>query len=247
LYFSVIIPAYNEQSLLEGTIKSLLDSIDSIAGDRRWEVLVVDNNSSDQTASIAKRLGCKVCFEPIRSIAKARNHGARLAMGKYLLFLDADTHVPALTLRQAVQLITKKKMGYVGAKLCFDQDHGRFISGRLIPAFWNLISRIFGLFAGSFVFCRKDLFEFCGGFPEDFYAGEEIVLAKKMKKKCKSLGWSSRIMPKHFVVSSARKLAWYKDFDLLRMLLPLVLSNQSLQNQSRCAFWYKRPEKVCSQ
>ena len=56
------------------------------------------------------------------------------------------------------------------------------------------------------MFCRKDLFEFCGGFPEDFFAGEEIELAKKMKTKCKDLGWSYKIMTHDYVISSARKL-----------------------------------------
>ena len=239
--FSIVIPAYNEELLLGETIKSIFKSVSELNHTYKWEILVVDNHSDDRTPEVAKELGCRVLFEPKRSIARARNHGASQASGEFLIFVDADTFVPTQTLCHAINLLLKKKVGYGGAKVCFDHDYGRIFAGKLIPALWNLISRNFGLFAGSFMFCRKDLFEFCGGFPEDFFAGEEIELAKKMKTKCKDLGWSYKIMTHDYVISSARKLAWYKDWDLLKMLLPLVLSTKSLQSQSRCAFWYQRP------
>ena len=61
--------------------------------DFKGEVLVVDNNSSDQTASVAKSQKVKVVFEPINQISRARNTGARSARGRFLVFLDADTQI----------------------------------------------------------------------------------------------------------------------------------------------------------
>jgi len=82
---SVIIPALNEE-------KKLLESLPVIRGQLRPEdeLLVIDNGSSDQTAAVARSLGCNVISEAIRSRPKARNAGIARAAGDLLFFLDAD-------------------------------------------------------------------------------------------------------------------------------------------------------------
>src|SRR5438093_5774820 len=62
--------------------------------ERGWpaEVIVCDNNSSDRTAELARAAGARVVFEPINQIARARNTGAAVANGDWLLFIDADSH-----------------------------------------------------------------------------------------------------------------------------------------------------------
>ena len=58
------------------------------------DVIVVDNDSDDGTAAVAREKGAKVIHEPKRGVARARNSGARDADGDVLVFIDADVIVP---------------------------------------------------------------------------------------------------------------------------------------------------------
>jgi len=86
---SVVIPAYNE----EANIARCLDSIHNQT-EKAYEIIVVDNNSSDKTARIAKEHGAKVTFERRRGIIPARNRGFDEANGDVIVRTDADTLVP---------------------------------------------------------------------------------------------------------------------------------------------------------
>ncbi|NQZ69946.1 MAG: glycosyltransferase, partial [Lentisphaeria bacterium] len=88
--YSVIIPAYNEEKLLPDTLASLKEKMSDVT-DYSGEIIVVDNNSTDATAEVAKAAGAIVVFEEHRQIARARNAGGQIAKGRYLIFLDADT------------------------------------------------------------------------------------------------------------------------------------------------------------
>jgi len=103
LSFSVIIPAYNEEQLLPATLTSLHKAMDTLG--LQGEVIIVDNNSTDNTAQIAKDHGAKVVFEPFRQIAKARNRGAGIARSNIFIFLDADTILPPQLLQKSLQLL----------------------------------------------------------------------------------------------------------------------------------------------
>ena len=63
--------------------------------------IVVDNNSKDGTAAVARDKGAAVVHEPVQGIARARNAGARHAEGDVLVFVDADVIVPP-TLLEAI-------------------------------------------------------------------------------------------------------------------------------------------------
>ena len=84
---SVIIPAYNAARFISRAIESVLDQTVPVQ-----EVLVVDDGSSDDTASIAQRFAhrVRVIRQENGGPGSARNHGARLATGEWLAFLDAD-------------------------------------------------------------------------------------------------------------------------------------------------------------
>ena len=85
---SIIIPAYNEENCIAVCVNSLKPLLRS--GD---EIIVVDNNSDDKTAQIAKKLGVKVVLEKKRGISNARNKGAEVATNEVLCFIDADSTV----------------------------------------------------------------------------------------------------------------------------------------------------------
>ncbi|MEE8141823.1 MAG: glycosyltransferase, partial [Planctomycetota bacterium] len=88
---SIIIPAFNE----EKEIGPCLESVSQACADHpdSPEIIVVDNNSDDATATIARDSGASVVYEPINQISRARNRGARRATGEWLLFIDADSRL----------------------------------------------------------------------------------------------------------------------------------------------------------
>ena len=107
--FSIVIPAFNEENYLGNTLDSLRSGMSEIS-DLKGEIIVVDNNSSDKTAEVATAKGARVVFEPINQISKARNTGAKLAKGEYLIFIDADTQVSP----ELLGLVLKKLRYYNG-------------------------------------------------------------------------------------------------------------------------------------
>lgn len=86
---SVIIPAYNEAKYLGKVLRSL--SSQTVPPD---EIIVVDNNSTDKTATIAKSLGAKVITEKKQGITPARDRGFNSSKYEIIARCDADTLVP---------------------------------------------------------------------------------------------------------------------------------------------------------
>lgn len=100
---SVIIPAHNEELYLSACIKSIHES--AIFSNAVIEVIVVDDSSTDETASIAEKEGCTVISVNYQSRAKARNAGARAAGGEIISFIDADTVISQNFLQSTYALL----------------------------------------------------------------------------------------------------------------------------------------------
>jgi glycosyltransferase involved in cell wall biosynthesis len=86
---SVVIPAYNEEKLLGKCLKSLKNQTE-----KPFEIIVVDNNSTDKTAEIAKKMGARVIEEKQQGISFSRNAGFDAAKGGIIARIDADTTAP---------------------------------------------------------------------------------------------------------------------------------------------------------
>ena len=86
--FSIVIASYNQKPFVGDAVTSALQQTY-----KDKEVIVVDDCSSDGTASILTSFGSSICFSPLlrnSGVAAARNHGASLARGQYVAFLDGD-------------------------------------------------------------------------------------------------------------------------------------------------------------
>jgi len=87
-FISVIIPVYNGEKIIEECIQSLMNQ--SYLKEQ-YEIIVVDNNSTDHTAAIIKKLPVVYQLQDkIQSAYASRNAGSELAQGEALLFFDAD-------------------------------------------------------------------------------------------------------------------------------------------------------------
>jgi glycosyltransferase involved in cell wall biosynthesis len=93
--FSIVVPAYNEAAYLGRALDSLLHQ----DYNGRYEVIVVDNNSTDGTAAVAAQYGVPVVKEPQQGVCAARQRGAHCATGEIIISTDADTTQPRDWLR----------------------------------------------------------------------------------------------------------------------------------------------------
>lgn len=87
---SIVIPAYNEAENILKTLSSLADSTTTA----QLEIIVVNNNSTDETEDLIRQSGARCVVETVQGITPARNAGLRQARGVYVLNADADTIYP---------------------------------------------------------------------------------------------------------------------------------------------------------
>jgi len=236
--YAIVIPAYNEQTLLAATITSVRKAMTFCP--KTGELIVVDNNSTDRTAAIARENGAdQVVFEPHNQIARARNTGAAATTAPFLIFIDADTIVPGETLLQALKLLRSGRVAGGGARIIMDQPVSPIVQG--ILSCWNGVSGWFQYAAGSFFFCRRDAFEAAGGFEEKVYAGEEVWLARKIKNWSKKQNLSFYIIQNPPVETSGRKSNWYSTRDFALQLMIIFLFPWLTKHRRFCSLWYRRP------
>ncbi len=111
---SVIIPAYNEEKYIGRCLRSLKNQ--TIAPD---EIIVIDNNSTDKTAKIAKSYGVKVVKERIQGLTPARNRGFNLAKYEIIARTDADTILPNDWIKTIKVNFTKHKIDGLSGPVYF--------------------------------------------------------------------------------------------------------------------------------
>ncbi|GBD34499.1 putative glycosyltransferase [bacterium HR35] len=102
---SVIIPAYNEEKGIESTIKRIPKEV--------FEIIVVDNNSADKTAEIAKKLGAKVIKETKQGYGYALQKGFKTAQGDIIVTLDADGQYPGEKILELVDYLIKNDLDFL--------------------------------------------------------------------------------------------------------------------------------------
>src|SRR3989344_7539418 len=115
---SVVIPAYNEALYIEPCLKSLENQT---LNRNKYEIIVVDGNSTDKTREIARKYADFVLTETEKSVGKARNRGCKKASGKIIANTDADTIVKKNWLEQIQKGLSGKNVVAVyGAGLLHD-------------------------------------------------------------------------------------------------------------------------------
>lgn len=234
--YSIVIPAYNEAQELPKTLASIRTAMAEQT--LKGEIIVVDNNSSDKTAHIAK--ACKadhVVFEPINQIGRARNTGAKASTANFLIFIDADTRIQAPLLLQALEKLQQGTHVGGGSIIEFEGPASRF--GRFGIQTWKQISLITNTAAGSFIYCRKDAFDAIGGFDHKFFAGEETVLSHALKRWGKSKKLHFEILKDAPAQTSARKLEWFTALDIFKFI---IIAPIAMRSRKLCKFWYNRPK-----
>jgi len=225
---SFVVPAHNEERLLGATI----DAIHAAAREIRipYEIVVANDTSTDNTASVARSHGARVADCEHRQIARVRNTGGRASTGDILIFVDADTQISAAVVSASLAAI---KRGAVGGGATLRVD------GRLpwwAPlAIW-FVGAAMGAMrwaAGCYVFCTRAAFEATGGFDEQLFATEEIAFSRALKR----IG--PVVILRETVVTSGRKMRTHP----LREFFPVwggifPHGTAALRNRDKLSVWY---------
>jgi rSAM/selenodomain-associated transferase 2 len=171
---SIIIPVLDEAAGIRETLSALTP-----LRERGAQVLVVDGGSQDGTPALCQGLADVVVQGP-RGRARQMNAGAAQAVGDVLLFLHADTRLPA-----QADVLVLAALAAQGERAAV---WGRFdvrIEGRsrlfpVIATLMNLRSRLTGIATGDqAMFMRRDAFERAGGFPDQPLM-EDIELSRRL-------------------------------------------------------------------
>src|SRR6266550_3193532 len=145
---SFIVPAYNEEHELSDTLAAIHAAASGAA--RPYEIIVVDDASTDATPKIASDAGAKVVQIHRRQIAASRNAGGRAAQGEFLFFIDADTRINRAHVSGGIAAL---EAGYAGGGARVAMDGFIPLWGRMLLRGFS--SLYFGLNLGGFKVLRE--------------------------------------------------------------------------------------------
>jgi glycosyltransferase involved in cell wall biosynthesis len=174
---SFIVPAHNEEALIVRTIQAIHHSARA-TGDE-YEIIVVDDASTDQTAELARANGASVVTVAHRQIARTRNSGGHAARGDRLFFIDADTLAHPAAVQAALRVMDKGAVGG-GALVKIEPPSPLYI--RVLLLFALIPAKLAGFCGGAFMFCTCDAFLKSGGFDERMFWAEEGSFALRLKR-----------------------------------------------------------------
>ncbi|MFQ5514485.1 MAG: glycosyltransferase [Myxococcota bacterium] len=211
---SIIVPAFNEERELPGCLASIGRAVRS-AKNVEHELIVVDNNSSDGTCDVARAAGAAVVFEPVNQISRARNAGAEVAVGEWLLFLDADSRLHPDSFGELVDVLRSGTVAGGGCIIALEGVPAWIRAG--LPLF-NLCMRIVKWAPGCFLFCRADAFRELRGFSTDLFGGEEMDFSRRLKQWARARGCGFRVLARRPHLSSGRKFRLFTTRETLEHL-----------------------------
>ena len=233
---SFIVPAYNEELELPATLLAIQQA--AATAEESYEMIVVDDASTDATAALARDAGAVVVPISHRQIAAARNAGAKHSRGEILFFVDADTRINATHVRDA---ITALRAGCSGGSARIVTDANVPFWGSVFVKLLCLLYFANKLGAGAFIFTTRKNFDMVGGFNERYFAGEEVFLSLALKK----LG-PFKIL-REPMVTSGRKLRMHSGRHIWWRSTCMMLGGlKAYRSREKLDLWYdgKRESKT---
>ncbi|MEI6529177.1 MAG: glycosyltransferase family 2 protein [Candidatus Falkowbacteria bacterium] len=197
---SVVIPAYNEGKNIEACLRSIKKQ----DYEGPIEIIVVDNNSSDNTAELARNEGASVVFEERPGVIFARQAGTSMAKGDVIIQTDADTTFTPHWLSCIMETFSKnpEAIAVIGSFRFFDGPWwGKPFTGLLFgitDLVHSLTGRLIYIPGANTAFMRKAWHGYDTTLDQ---GGDEVALLKDLKKEGKII-----FLRKNFVLTSARRL-----------------------------------------
>jgi glycosyltransferase involved in cell wall biosynthesis len=223
---SFIIPAHNEARLIGGTIEALHAA--ARACGEPYEIVAVDDDSTDATTDAARHAGARVVAVKARQIAAVRNAGAQEARGNRFVFVDADTIVTPAVLREVIAAFGGGAVGG-GAPVRFDGPVPLW--GRVGIRLWLMVQRVAGLASGCLLFATREAFEACGGFDPGLFVAEDVELSRRLRRQGRF------VVIGEPVVTSGRMVRSFGFWEMAGIALG-ALRHGFLFHRRRTGHWY---------
>lgn len=222
---SVIMPVYNGAEFLAEAVASI-----AAQAYQPLEIIVVDDGSTDETATVVLRLGngIRYFYQPNQGPAAARNAGLAIAQGELIAFLDVDDLWPADKLAQQMACLNANaETQVVWGQTLLRPYQGDAPEFPHLPPNWMPV-------LGSLL-CRKAVFERVGGFDPTMRFGEDVDWFIRLREqqvvieKSSALGLLYRVRPGSMTYN--KTLPEVGVFDIVRRMqqrrrATAVLSNQ---------------------
>ena len=168
---TVVIPAYNEEKALPRTLQALF------VQPGEFEAILVDGGSTDRTVEIARSFADIKVITATKGRASQMNAGAKQAQGEWLLFLHADTELPAGAIQRLNDMESDCAIQAGGFMHKFSGDDWRLKLISFLDNFRCTRSRI--IYGDQALFVRRSLFERLGGFPNQPIL-EDVAFCEKL-------------------------------------------------------------------
>jgi glycosyltransferase involved in cell wall biosynthesis len=214
--FSIVIPAYNEEKFLP----ECLESLKKQNFKKNFEIIVVDNNSTDRTFKIAKKFGVRVIKEKKRGVCFARQAGTKIAKGEIIISTDADNNFSPNWLANIYQAFNKNKkiVTVLGPYRFSDKPKWAkwysIIQFKVVELVYKKTGKIIYSPASNFAF-KKTAWQKIGGYDTGLtQGGDEYGLFKKLNKQGKAV-----YLPENRVYTSSRRAKKGIIYNLLVTLL----------------------------
>jgi glycosyltransferase involved in cell wall biosynthesis len=188
---SFVIPAFNEEQLIGRTIGAIHQFVPPLS----YEIIVVDNGSTDATGRVASDLGATLIVQEGGTIGSLRNRGAASASGGILVFLDADvvitpewiSRIPAL-----IETLREDPLRLTGA-MCSTPDDASWIE-----RYWFAPMRAPTTHVGSgHMILARTFFDELGGFDESIATGEDYDISQRAIARGAQLDRDGRLKAVH--------------------------------------------------
>ena len=191
IIFSIVIPAFNE----ERYIRACLDSVFSLNFPReRYEVIVIDNGSTDKTIEYASNYETQCHTKLGVKVGAVRNFGASIAKGEFIAFLDSDCVVDPEWLNTALKKLLQNPKLVIGGQYLMRE------SPSWLEKYWVLNNSTTQIYqttlVGGCIFVPKATFHEVNGFNEALHSGEDSDLTYRLRKS----GFNVEICPKLSVI-----------------------------------------------
>lgn len=187
---TIIIPTLNEEKRIE----TLIHYLRSLPNSKRFEIIVVDGGSTDNTCAYARKAGAILLNSPHKGRASQMNYGAKNAHSDILFFLHADSTPPTSLWKDVHRAVEE---GYPIGSYRTRFDTSSFLLR--INAFFTRFDKLWCRGGDQGLFITKTLFTELNGFREDYVIMEDYDIIIRARKN-----HPFRIIPKAMLVSSRK-------------------------------------------
>ena len=193
MQFSFIIPVKNSSATLDRTLKSILNQ----NLQENFEIIIVDNGSTDNTIEIASKYTDKIFSQPKLNVSGLRNFGAKNANGNILIFIDSDCVLDNDQISKASDYLKREHVGLIGSKYHRSLKINNFQKN--LDLFFKLQNNSSSTdwLPSIFIIIKKEDFFSLNGFDEHLVTCEDVDFGYRLKKKNKLIISSSTLSTTH--------------------------------------------------